>query len=116
MGKRFAFIISTPPYDKRSAFTGARIALASLLEDCESTVILMEDGVYGALEGQESGQFFKTVEILTDFMEMGGELLVCGNCLKHRGIESESLIKGAEPIDLHILLQTMVEADQSLFF
>ena len=116
MGKSFAFIISTPPYDKRSAFTGARIALASLLEDCKSTVILMEDGVYGAIEGQEPGQFFQTVEILTDFMEMGGKILVCGNCLRHRGIQEDSLIKGVETIDIHRLLQTMVEADQSLFF
>jgi sulfur relay (sulfurtransferase) complex TusBCD TusD component (DsrE family) len=76
----------------------------------------MEDGVYGALEGQEAGQFFRTVEVLTDFLEMGGEIFVCGNCIKHRGISEKSLIRGVEVIDIHRLLQTMVEADQSLFF
>jgi sulfur relay (sulfurtransferase) DsrF/TusC family protein len=47
---------------------------------------------------------------------MGGEIFVCGNCIKHRGISEKSLIKGVEVIDIHRLLQTMVEADQSLFF
>ena len=76
----------------------------------------MEDGVYSALAGQEPGQSFGTTEVLTDFLEMGGRLLICGNCIKHRGISDRDLIKGGEVIDLHKLLQTMVEADQTIFF
>jgi len=116
MGKSFAFIISSTPYEKRTTFTGARIALNAQLEDCETTVILMEDGVYTALAGQESKQFFKTVEVLTSFQEMGGKILVCGMCLKERGITAKDLIPDCEVIDLQKLVMKMNDVDQTVFF
>ena len=116
MGKKFTFILSTAPYEKRTAFTGARIALTSQLEDHETTLALMEDGVYGAKTGQESVQFFRTVEILNDFLEFGGKILVCGMCLKERGIKTEELIPKCEIIDMSKLVQTMADSDQTVFF
>lgn len=116
MGKKFALIIATPPYDKVGAFTGARIALTSAMEGHEVTVILMEDGVFAAMKGQETTQFFKTVQILTDFTDAGGKLLVCGLCIKERGIEQQHLIEGAEIIDIHRMVSEMAAADQTVFF
>ncbi len=113
---KFTILISKTPYDKNNAFTGARIALASKMEDSDPTVILMEDGVYCGVSGQESTQFFKTVEILENFVELGGKILVCGMCIKERGIKESDLIKGCEIIDLHRLVRTMAEGDQSVFF
>ncbi|MHA1928284.1 MAG: DsrE family protein [Candidatus Thorarchaeota archaeon] len=116
MSKKFALILSTPPYDKRGAFTGARIGLASAMEGNEPTIILMEDGVYGAVAGQESKQFFQTAELLGDILEFGGKILVCGMCLIERGISKESLIPGCEVIDISKLVDAMSAADQTVFF
>ncbi|RLI53488.1 MAG: hypothetical protein DRO87_10940 [Candidatus Thorarchaeota archaeon] len=113
---KFTLLISKTPYDKNNAFTGARIALQAKMEDSDATVILMEDGVYCGLKGQESKQFFRTVEILENFVEMGGKILVCGMCIKERGIDAKDLIDGCEVIDLAKLVQTMAEADQTVFF
>ena len=116
MAKKFTYIIATPPYDKIGAFTAARIGLTSVMEEIETTIILMEDGVYCAVKGQESKQFFQVVEVLQDFLEAGGKILVCGLCIKERGIKSEDLIDGAEIIDIHRLVNTMKESDQTVFF
>ncbi len=116
MSKKITLIIATPPYDKIGAFTGARIALTAAMEDINTTVILMEDGVYAALEGQESTQFFKTVQLLEDFKDAGGRILVCGLCLKERGIPQDKVIDGIEVIDIHKLVSTMAESDQTVFF
>ena len=116
MSTKFALILSSPPYDKRGSFTGARIGLASAMEGNETTIILMEDGVYCGIAGQESKQFFKTVEVLGDILEFGGKILVCGMCLIERGISKESLIPGCEVIDISKLVAAMSAADQSVFF
>ncbi len=116
MSKKFVFIITTPPYDKTGAFTAARIGLTSVMEDCETTIILMEDGVYCAVKGQEAKQFFQVVQVLQDFRDAGGHVLACGLCLKERGIEASSLIDDVEVIDIHRLVNTMKEADQTVFF
>ncbi len=113
---KFTFIIATPPYDKVGAFSGARIALTAQMDEHPTTVILMEDGVYAAMVGQETSQFFKTVDVLKDFMDLGGKVLVCGLCLKERGIPSDKIVEGMEVIDIHRLVATMAESDQTVFF
>jgi len=114
--KKFTFIIATPPYDKTGAFTAARVGLTAMMEELPTTIILMEDGVYCGVKGQHSTQFFQVVQVLQDFMEAGGKLLVCGLCIKERGIGAENLIEGAEVIDIHRLVNTMKESDQTVFF
>jgi sulfur relay (sulfurtransferase) complex TusBCD TusD component (DsrE family) len=113
---KFTLLISKPPFDKISSFTGARIAVAAKMEDSDVTVILMEDGVYCGMKGQESKEFFKISELLENLLELGGKVLVCGMCIKERGIPKELLIKGAEIIDLHTLVRTMAAGDQTVFF
>jgi sulfur relay protein TusB/DsrH len=116
MSKKLTLILATPPFDKIGAFTGARIALTAVLDEVDVSVVLMEDGVYAALTGQETTQFIKTVQVLQDFLEAGGKLLVCGLCLKERGIPKENVIEGAEIIDIHKLVKTMTDGDQTVFF
>jgi len=115
-GKKFTFMIATPPYDKIGAYTGARVALTAAMDGHKVSVVLMEDGVYCALKGMETTQFFKTVQILTDFKGAGGSILVCGLCLKERGIANTSLIDGCEVIDIHRVVSEMGSSDQSVFF
>jgi sulfur relay (sulfurtransferase) complex TusBCD TusD component (DsrE family) len=114
--KKMTYLIATPPYDKIGAYTGARIALTSAMDGHKVSVVLMEDGVYCALKGMETTQFFKTVQILQDFKGAGGTILVCGLCLKERGIATTSLIDGCEVVDIHRVVSEMTSGDQSVFF
>ncbi len=116
MTKKFTFIVATPPYDKTGAFTAVRVGLTAVMEEIETTIILMEDGVYCGVKGQKSTQFFQVLGVLQDFLEAGGKLLVCGLCIKERGIPEESLIDGAEVIDIHTVVNTMKDSDQTVFF
>ena len=116
MVKKLAIILSSTPYEKRTTFTGARIALQAQMEDMEATVILMEDGVYCGKKGQESTQFFKTVELLGNFLEIGGKIIVCGMCLIERGLTIDDMIDGCTTTDLSKLIQTIGAADQTIFF
>ena len=113
---KFTFLISKPAFDKIASFTGARIALQSIVEGNEATVILMEDGIYCGVQAQESKDFFNISELLENFLGMGGKVLVCGMCIKERGIPKESLLEGCEIIDLSKLVKAMAESDQTVFF
>ncbi len=114
--KKFLFLLSKAPYDKVNTFTGARIALTTRMEEHEVKVVLVEDGVYGANKNIDAMQFYNIAEYLSDLIEMGGQVLICGACIRERGISEESLIEGSEVIDMFKLVDTMGEADQTIFF
>ncbi len=113
---KITLMIATPPYDNKGAFTAARIALTSVMDAIETNVVLIEDGIYSGIAGQEPISKMSTSEFLVDFVEAGGNLLVCRNCLKMRGIPEEMVIEGSEIIDLHRLVNEMAESNQTVFF
>lgn len=113
---KITLMIATPPYDNKGAFTGARIALTSVMDEIETNVVLIEDGIYSGIADQEPISKTSTSEFLADFVESGGNLLVCKNCMKMRGIPGEMLIEGSEIIDLHRLVNEMADSDQTVFF
>lgn len=77
------------------------MANAALAMDVHATVCLQGSGVYLALKGYARtmlppGGFPPMTKLLSDFIELGGQLLVCVPCIKERGIdESLDLIEGA---------------------
>ena len=113
---KLTFLISKPPYDKNNAFTGARIAVASKMDDHEVNVVLIEDGIYCGVKGQETGDETSAVELLEHLVELGNEIQVCGMCAKRRGIKEDGMIDGCKWITLHELVRTMAESDQTIFF
>lgn len=115
MGKKFTFILSKTPYENSTAFTGARIALTSQFEDHDTTLVLMEDAVFAAKAEQESALNMETSEVLSNLLEFGGKIFVCGMCLKERGIKTEELIPKFEIMDMAKLVQAMADSDQTIF-
>ncbi|HIH69706.1 DsrE family protein [Methermicoccus shengliensis] len=117
MSEKIALIACEPPYNKNRTFTAARVALAAQMEeDIDATLVLMEDGVYAGMKDQKSEQFLTTGSIIRDFMDLGGKVLVCGMCIKERGIPESELIEGCEIIDIHRLIATIHESDKVLYF
>ena len=78
------------------------MANAALAMDMEATVCLQGNGVYLAQKGYTDtmmppGGFPPLKKLVSEFIELGGKLLVCVPCIKHRNInEATDLIAGAQ--------------------
>ena len=77
------------------------MANAALAMDIKAVVVLQGNGVYLAQKGYvdkmlPAGGFPPLKDLLTSFMELGGELKVCVPCIKSRNIEESELVAGAQ--------------------
>ena len=78
------------------------MACAALAMDIKATVVLQGNGVYLARKGYtdnmlKPGGFPPLSKLITEFMELGGKLLVCVPCIKERNIdEANDLLPGAQ--------------------
>jgi len=75
------------------------LAGAALAMDIRAVVVLQGESTYMAKRGyvdtmDQPGGFPPMKKLLADFFEFGGELKVCGPCIKERGIEESSLVDG----------------------
>ncbi len=92
------------------------MAVASMAMDVKATIILQADGVYLAKKGfietmPKPGGFDPFTKLMSDFMDLGGELRVCAPCIKDRNIEESDLIKGAKIIAGGQLVNMALEAN-----
>jgi uncharacterized protein involved in oxidation of intracellular sulfur len=78
------------------------MANAALAMDIKATVVLQGNGVYLARKGYvdnmlPAGGFPPLTKLMTDFIDLGGRLLVCVPCIKERKIdETTDLLQGAQ--------------------
>jgi uncharacterized protein len=78
------------------------MANAALAMDIEATVCLQGNGVYLAQKGYAEktlapGGFPPLKKLISEFIELGGNLLVCVPCIKERNIdEKQDLIEGSK--------------------
>lgn len=75
------------------------LANGALAMDVKATVILQANAVIFAQKGYAetvpaSGGFPPMRKLLSDFIELGGTIQVCGPCIKERGITPDDLIDG----------------------
>lgn len=92
------------------------MANAALAMDVKAVVILQGQGVYLAKNGfadhvMDGGGFPPLKKLLTDFLELGGELKVCVPCLKARNIDESDLVPGAQTTAAGALNVEAIEAD-----
>lgn len=77
------------------------MANAALAMDMEGVAVLQGNGVYLAQKGYaekmvKPGGFPPVAKLLSEFLELGGRLLVCVPCIKERNIdEVTDLVEGA---------------------
>jgi len=93
------------------------MANAAMAMDIETTVVLQGSAVYLAQKGYVDtmlppGGFPPVKKLLSDFMELGGNLLVCIPCIKERNIdETTDLIEGAQTTAAGTVTVAALEAD-----
>jgi len=97
------------------------MACAALAMDVKATVVLQGQGVYLAQKGYNDkmlpgGGFPPMKELMTNFMELGGELKVCVPCLKIRNIEESELIEGSQTTAAGALNIAAMEANAVMVY
>ena len=98
------------------AFTMAGVALK---KGHSATVILMADAVHvglpKALDNVDIGAPFEPAgELLEAFIEKGGQVLVCGACMKHNGVAEADIDKRFEVISGDDVVELLMNAKGSL--
>ena len=106
----------TNPSKITLAFTMAGVALK---KGHSATVILMVDAVHlakpNALDDVDIGDPFEPAgELLETFIEKGGQVLVCGACMKHGGVEESEIDKRFEVISGDDVVELLMNAKGSL--
>jgi len=77
------------------------MACGAMAMDVKATIVLQGQGVYIAKRGYVDnmpppGGFAPMKKLLADFLELGGELRVCGPCIKERNIQESDFVPGAQ--------------------
>lgn len=76
------------------------VANTALNSGQDASLLLTIDGVWIATQGYAQGLqadgFAPLADLLNQFIENGGHLLVCGACMKPRSLTAEHLLPGAQ--------------------
>lgn len=92
------------------------LANAALAMDMKATIALQGNGVYlgtkGYVEHMLPGGGFPPIgELMGNFFELGGEIMICEPCIKERNIEESDLIEGGKITAAVALNLAAIEAD-----
>ena len=93
-------------------------ANASLAKGLKVTIYLVEEGVFLCKKNQKPIKIGlpNNLDELSDFLELGGKLIVDETSIKERGIETEEIIDGAEIIHIKKIYNFIKNHDISLTF
>jgi uncharacterized protein involved in oxidation of intracellular sulfur len=96
------------------------LAGAGLAMDVHSTVVIQGSAVYlvkkGILEHVTVPGLKPLKELVKEFLENGGEILVCIPCLEERGIDPSELIEGATLGKAGKVVSRILEAKSTLVY
>lgn len=97
------------------------LANAALAMDIQATIVLQGDGVNLARKGfaeamPPGGGFPPMNKLLSDFIELGGRIWVCGPCIKTRDIAESDLIEGADITAAGAVNAEAIESDAVFVF
>ncbi len=99
------------------AFVVGNTALSS---GQDTIVLLTIDGVWlatpGYTNGLEADGFAPIKETIDSFIKNGGQLWVCGACMKPRDITAEQLIEGAQMVGAATAVEAMVNGANTISF
>lgn len=117
--EKLVIVATHGPDDPERATIPFVMAVAALASDVEVVMGFQADGVrlvhQGEAETVQAPEFPPLTKLLADFRELGGKLLVCGPCVKSRGI-SESLVPGAEIVAAARFVAEVTSATNSLVY
>lgn len=118
--KKMVVIATHGDEDPERATIPFVMANAGLASDTDVSVILQTTGVNLAVKGYakhvRAEAFPPLTDLVKNFIEMGGKLMVCAPCLKTRGITEDELIEGAKIIAAGTVVAETTGADATLVY
>ena len=96
--------------------TGFVVANIGLSMENEVTIILMGEATRLAYKGY--GETVHSLDrlpldkLMSDFLELGGKILICLPCIKSRKVDPSMLVEGVEPTTGTVVNDAIVEADK----
>ena len=96
------------------------LANAAQALEVEAVVVLQATGVFLAKKGYLDNVFAAGLaplkELVQNFLNDGGRLLVCVPCIRERKIDESDLIEGAEPTAAAKLTMELLDANATLVY
>jgi|SRR5699024_1516129 len=95
------------------------MGIQALKKGYDVELLLLSNAVHLAKENYadkiDIGAPFKPVyELIPEFIKEGGRLKVCSSCMKHNGVEEDSLIDNAEIITADYVVDAIMASKKSL--
>jgi len=118
--EKLVFMVTHGPAAPELATIPFVMAAAALASDVQVVMGFQADGVElvhaGVADTVEAPAFPPLAKLLADVRELGGLLLVCGPCVKSRGIGVEDLVAGAEIVAAARFVVEITSATNSLVY
>jgi predicted peroxiredoxin len=118
--EKLVFMVLHGPSHAEHATIPFVMAAAALASDVQVVMGFQADGVElvrkGIAETVEAPGFPPLAKLLNDVLELGGLLLVCGPCVKSRGIGPADLVDGAEVVAAGRFVAEITSATNSLVY
>ncbi len=118
--EKLVFMVLHGPDEPEHATIPFVMACAALASDVEVVIGLQAGGVelgrVGGVDGVEAAGFPPLKQLVADFQDLGGRLLVCGPCLKPRDIAPDQLLDGSEVVAAGRFIAEITSATNSLVY
>ena len=118
--EKLVFMVTHGPDEPELATIPFVMAGAAVASDVDVVMGFQGEGVLlmkqGVAEGIEVPSFTPVRELLKTIREFGGKLLVCGPCIKSRGITQADLVDGAEVVAAARFVAEITSATNSLVY
>lgn len=112
-----AVFINASPYGSELPFNALRLAQALELAEEAVELLLMGDGVGVARRGQDPRAAHASLEtLLTELVEKGVTVTLCGTCCQTRGLAADDLVAGVTVGTIHDFARIVRLADKVVSF
>ncbi|MDP2726983.1 MAG: DsrE family protein [Dehalococcoidia bacterium] len=100
------------------AFSAIQVGNAVLAVEEGATMLLLADGVYFAVKGQDPSGIglANNTNYIQDFLDLGGRMLVLGTSLEKRGLSREDLLEGVDVITTAHMVAQVASHNVSVTF
>lgn len=118
--EKIVYIVTKGRNDPEMALLPFTHAVGAQTMDVEAVVFVMASGASivkkGYAEGVTLSHMRPLSDLLADYFKLGGKILVCGPCIKSRGISEDDLIENAEVVGAARLAQEVLSANAVLTY
>jgi tRNA 2-thiouridine synthesizing protein D len=112
-----ALLVNTSPYGTEGPFNALRFTQALELAGERVELLFMGDAVNTARRGQDPRSAHASLEaLLTELVEKGVNVTLCGTCCQARGLQEDDLVGGAVVGTIHDFARIVKESDKTVSF